>query len=241
MIRVSRSATVALESGALSRPRRSPVVLAGTGRNKLPDVRIDYIPGVLCRDAADELLTFLLETVEWHQPTIRIYGKQVLSPRLAAWYGDHGAVYRYSGLVNCPLPWLMPLLTLRRRLYREWHWNPNAVLLNYYRDGRDSGAWQGDRFRPGAIHETVALASFGGPRTLRIRPRGGGPSRPWNLASGDLLVMGGPTQHRFEHCIPKTAGSGGRISVAYRCPRGREFDQTVDQHRGRNHLRLSRL
>ncbi|MEC7778385.1 MAG: alpha-ketoglutarate-dependent dioxygenase AlkB, partial [Actinomycetota bacterium] len=116
-----------------------------------------------------------------------------------------------------------------------------ASWANLYRDGRDSVAWHGDRFRPGAIHETVALASFGGPRTLRIRPRGGGPSQPWNLASGDLLVMGGPTQHRFEHCIPKTAGSGGRISVAYRCPRGREFDQTVDQHRGRKHLRLSRL
>jgi len=116
-----------------------------------------------------------------------------------------------------------------------------ASWANLYRDGRDSVAWHGDRFRPGAVHETVALASFGGPRTLRIRPRGGGPSRPWNLASGDLLVMGGPTQHRFEHCIPKTAGSGGRISVAYRCPRGREFDPALVRHHGRNHLRLSRL
>ncbi|MEE2803799.1 MAG: alpha-ketoglutarate-dependent dioxygenase AlkB [Pseudomonadota bacterium] len=219
MIRASRSATVALESGALSRPRRSPVVLAGTGRINLPDARIDYIPGFLCRDAADELLTFLLETVEWHQPTIRIYGKQVLSPRLAAWYGDHGAVYRYSGLVNCPLPWLMPLLTLRRRLYREWHWNPNAVLLNYYRDGRDSMGWHSDDEAELGRQPAVASISVGATRRFLIRHRRdkNSPVYQLDLEHGSLLFMSGTTQRYWRHSVPKTTTViGPRINLTFR-------------------------
>ena len=40
----------------------------------------------------------LIAEVDWKQPIVTLFGRQVPSPRLAAWYGDPDAVYRYSGL-----------------------------------------------------------------------------------------------------------------------------------------------
>jgi alkylated DNA repair dioxygenase AlkB len=34
--------------------------------------------------------------------------------------------------------------------------------------------------------------------------------------SGDLLVMGGRSQHEWEHTVPKTVRGGPRISLTYR-------------------------
>jgi len=145
---------------------------------------------------------------------------------------------RLSTGIRRPSPELRLMAT---SLGRHYGLGFTASWANLYRDGSDSVAWHGDRFRPGAVHETVALVSLGGPRTIRIRPRCGGPSLPWNLASGDLFVMGGPTQHRFEHCVPKTGLATSRISVAFRCPLGREFDPTVVTGPSGRRLQPSRL
>ena len=90
----------------------------------------------------------------------------------------------------------------------------------YYRDGRDSVAWHGDRFGRGRIQDTmVAIVSFGDPRRLALRPRGGGESVSFEMGHGDLLVMGGSCQRTWEHSVPKVAQAGPRISVQFR-PRG---------------------
>jgi alkylated DNA repair dioxygenase AlkB len=91
-----------------------------------------------------------------------------------------------------------------------------------YRDGRDSVAWHGDTIGRGRKEDTVvAIVSLGSPRTLLLRPRGGGgPTLRHDLGHGDLLVMGGSCQRTWEHAVPKTARPAGpRISVQFR-PRG---------------------
>ena len=96
--------------------RQKPVILGGHGRLALPDGDLAYVPGFLSASAGDRLLVDLSATVRWKQPRITLFGKQVCSPRLAAWYGDQESVYRYSGLVNQPLPWLPELLDIRYRV-----------------------------------------------------------------------------------------------------------------------------
>ena len=93
--------------------------------------------------------------------------------------------------------------------------------LCLYRDGRDSVAWHGDTTGRGRREDTmVAILSLGAPRALLLRPRGGGPSRRYELGHGDLLVMGGSCQRTWEHAVPKTSQAvGPRISVQFR-PRG---------------------
>jgi alkylated DNA repair dioxygenase AlkB len=87
-----------------------------------------------------------------------------------------------------------------------------------YRDGRDSVAWHGDTLGRGARADTmVAIVSFGSPRALMLRPRGGGSSLRFPLGHGDLIVMGGSCQRTWEHAIPKTARAvGPRVSVQFR-------------------------
>jgi alkylated DNA repair dioxygenase AlkB len=63
----------------------------------------------------------------------------------------------------------------------------------------------------------VAIVSFGSPRALMLRPRGGGSSLRFPLGHGDLIVMGGSCQRTWEHAIPKTARAvGPRVSVQFR-------------------------
>jgi alkylated DNA repair dioxygenase AlkB len=90
-----------------------------------------------------------------------------------------------------------------------------------YRDGRDSVAWHGDTIGRGRAEDTmVAIVSLGAPRTLLLRPRGGGATIKNQLGHGDLIVMGGSCQRTWEHAIPKTARPvGPRISIQFR-PRG---------------------
>ena len=90
----------------------------------------------------------------------------------------------------------------------------------YYRDGRDSVAWHGDRIGRGRTEDTmVAILSLGETRRLMLRPNGGGAGRTigFSLGHGDLLVMGGSCQRTWDHSIPKTADVvGPRISVQFR-------------------------
>jgi alkylated DNA repair dioxygenase AlkB len=90
--------------------------------------------------------------------------------------------------------------------------------LCYYRDGRDSVAWHGDRIGRGRNRDTmVAIVSLGADRDLSLRPRGGGPSRKVTLGSGDLIVMGGSCQRTWDHAILKTARPvGPRLSIQFR-------------------------
>ncbi len=64
----------------------------------------------------------------------------------------------------------------------------------------------------------VAILSLGSPRTLALRPRGGGVAAlRYELGHGDLVVMGGSCQRTWEHAVPKTSGPAGpRISVQFR-------------------------
>ena len=62
----------------------------------------------------------------------------------------------------------------------------------------------------------VAIVSFGSPRPLLLRPRGGGESLRFPLGHGDLVVMGGRCQTDWQHTVPKEARAGSRMSITLR-------------------------
>ena len=173
------------------------------------DCQIDHLPGWL--HGADDLFIELIELLPWRSHDRWIGSRAVTEPRL-------------STTIELPSAAMCAMSSALTSYYGRGF---TAAWANLYRDGSDSVAWHGDRNRPGSLHEDVALVSVGGSRTLRVRPRGGGASWAWTMGAGDLLVMRGPTQQRFEHCVPKASVAGPRTSIAFRCPQGREFDQTV--------------
>jgi alkylated DNA repair dioxygenase AlkB len=142
-----------------------------------------------------------------------MYDRVVDVPRLLAFYG-----------AGDPLP--HPVLDEARAAlsahYAAELGEPFTTAgLCYYRDGRDSVAWHGDRIGRGSREDTmVAILSVGEPRDLLLRPVGGGESVRRPLGHGDLIVMGGSCQRTWEHCIPKSSrATGPRISIQFR-PRG---------------------
>ncbi|MFJ9349895.1 alpha-ketoglutarate-dependent dioxygenase AlkB [Streptomyces sp. NPDC101237] len=183
--------------------------LTGAGRTELGSgAWIDVLPGWL--SGADLLFERLAADVPWHAERRTMYESVVDVPRLLAFYGAAD-----------PLP--DPLLTEARealtRHYAGELGEPFTTAgLCYYRDGRDSVAWHGDRIGRGDREDTmVAILSVGAPRDLLLRPLRGGPSVRRPLGHGDLIVMGGSCQRTWEHCVPKTARAAGpRISVQFR-------------------------
>ncbi len=166
---------------------------------------VDYRPGWL--SGADALFGELVRSVPWRQRSRRMAGREVLEPRLSAPAGP-GELRRW------------PLLAeISELLSRRYGVALRSCWLNLYRDGRDSVAWHGDRLPPESLDTPVALVSLGAARPLLLRPRGGGRSLRFELGSGDLLVMGGSCQRRFEHAVPKVRGAGPRISAAWRVHR----------------------
>ncbi len=148
----------------------------------------------------DDLLRQLIAKLEWTQGNRLMWGNLVPEPRL-------------SGRMR---PSDHPVVSSVSRALKVHYGEPfDTVFCNYYRDGSDSVAWHGDRIGH-LVEPQVAIVSLGGPRRFLIRPRGGGSSTRFDLASGDLLVMGGRCQQRFEHAVPKAAHAQPRISVTLR-------------------------
>ena len=173
---------------------------------------IDLRPGWLT--GADELFSRLARDVPWHAERRKMYDREVDVPRLLSFYDEEAQL---------PDPLLGQARSALSAHYAAELGEPfRTVGLCFYRDGRDSVAWHGDRIGRGSTEDTlVAIASVGAPRTLLLRPRGGGgPTLRHLLGHGDLLVMGGSCQRTWEHAIPKTAKPvGPRISIQFR-PRG---------------------
>ncbi|MFE0518449.1 alpha-ketoglutarate-dependent dioxygenase AlkB [Streptomyces sp. NPDC058954] len=169
---------------------------------------IDVLPGWL--SGSDALFERLAAEVPWRAERRQMYDQVVDVPRLLSFYG-----------VDDPLP--HPVLDEARAAlsahYAEELGEPFTTAgLCYYRDGRDSVAWHGDRIGRGAREDTmVAILSVGAPRDLLLRPVRGGESVRRPLGHGDLIVMGGSCQRTWEHCVPKsTRASGPRISIQFR-------------------------
>lgn len=183
---------------------------------ELPGALLYYEAGFLTDTA--ELFETLLRDARWRQDRIRLYGREHPVPRLSAWYGDAGAEYSYSGLQLTPLPWLAPLQALRRRLQAHLGRHFNSVLLNYYRDGRDSMGLHADDEPELGARPVIVSISLGAVRRLVFRHRGGtAPAFRLDLADGSLLVMGGQCQANWRHELPRTRRPvGGRINLTYR-------------------------
>jgi alkylated DNA repair dioxygenase AlkB len=170
------------------------------------DVRRDWLSG------ADGVLEQLVADVPWRAERRQMYDRVVDVPRLVHTYGE-----------GEPLP---DRLLDEARDALSAHYLPElgepfvTAGCCFYRDGRDSVAWHGDTIGRGRLQDTmVAIVSFGDPRRLALRPRGGGESVSFEMGHGDLVVMGGSCQRTWEHAVPKVAHAGPRISVQFR-PRG---------------------
>ena len=92
----------------------------------------------------------------------------------------------------------------------------NAVLLNLYRDGKDSNGWHADN--EAELGQNPVIASMNERRTLfSFEARTQEQRLKIKLKHGSLLIMGGAMQHHWLHQIPKTTKIiSPRINLTFR-------------------------
>ncbi|MEO1289672.1 MAG: alpha-ketoglutarate-dependent dioxygenase AlkB [Chloroflexota bacterium] len=177
-----------------------------------------FYPHFLTSNEASTLFTTLEHDVAWQQSEIEMFGKTIQLPRLTAWYGDEGNTYSYSGVSHTPLAWIPPLATLKIQVEAIAKVNFNSVLLNLYRDGKDSVGWHSDDEPELGTNPVIASISLGGEREFQFRHKDNPEERhSLVLTSGSLLLMQGATQHHWKHRIPKTKKEiAPRINMTFR-------------------------
>jgi len=203
----------------------------------LPDADIRIATHWLDVVQADALLANLQHSIPWDVHRIKLFGREVDSPRRSCWIGDAGARYAYSGTRFEPHPWPPALRPVRARLVEETGIGFNSVLANLYRDGADYMGWHSDSeaalgaqpliasLSLGAVRRFVLKRREAGQRVIaseRIRdrlemPSAGQDKLALELPHGSLLMMGGETQRHYKHALPRTAKLvGARINLTFR-------------------------
>ncbi|MCE2593611.1 alpha-ketoglutarate-dependent dioxygenase AlkB [Motilimonas cestriensis] len=168
---------------------------------QLPGAELWYQPDFYSQIQADNHL-LALQQLAWQQLSIRLYGKEVLQPRQQVWFGDKP--YTYSGLTLTPAPWTALLSQLKRDVELTSGHSFNTVLGNLYRDGSDYMGWHSDDEVELGPDPVIASLSFGETRRFLLRHKTTGEKLELALPHGALLIMGGSTQHYWQHQVAKT-------------------------------------
>lgn len=176
-----------------------------------------FIPNFFSIEEGDYLFSRLDSTISWKQEKMNMYGKEVLFPRLTAWYGDSDRPYSFSGITLTPLTWTEELLQIKRKIETKTSAIFNSVLLNKYRDGSDSISWHTDAEKELGQNPIIASVTFGGTRNFQLRHSNTGEKITLELSHGSLLIMQGELQHFWQHQIPKTKKHvDPRINLTFR-------------------------
>jgi len=184
---------------------------------KLEDANIEYQPDFIDNESASELYQQLFEKTSWDQDTVVVYGKAHLTPRLSYWVGEDWMDYRYSNHTMKAHPWNPLLLDIKRLIEEKTGDSFNSVLVNYYRDGRDSNGWHSDDEPELGKNPIIASLSLGAARDFHLRHKKRKDLKhKMRLEHGSLLMMRGETQHYWQHQIPKRAHANGRINLTFR-------------------------
>ncbi len=181
----------------------------------LPQELLDYTPGFFSKAESDGYLEKLLFEVPWQQHKVMMYEKEVLTPRLSAFYGERSLRYEDK---RTPLPWTPELLEMKHKIETFTGITFNGVLLNYYRDGNDSVAWHSDKDTVPGLKTEIASVSLGQVRSFDFRNKANHKQRYGiDLEHGSLLLMKGDLQRFWEHRIAKSASPmASRINLTFR-------------------------
>ena len=184
----------------------------------VPDAEIEYYPNFFGRLRANEFFVKLKNEIPWQQDNITVFGKTHPQPRLTSLFGNEGKPYSYSNIVMQPNIWNPLLLFIKNEVEEICFENFTTVLLNYYRDGKDSNGLHADNEKELGRNPVIASVSFGAERYFHLQHNTIKEQKlKIKLENGSLLIMNGPTQHFWKHQIPKTAAAiGPRINLTFR-------------------------
>ena len=182
---------------------------------------LDYRPALFSLSESARLLTKLVAITPWTQRSVLMYGKEVLTPRLTAWFGDQETDHSIQGDGSKPLPWTDDLLAIKEKVDEATGITFNSVLLNYYRNGNDSVSWHDDMDGIPGRNRVVASISLGAVRVFDVRNKADHNLKfSIPLQNGSFLLMKGDFQLNWQHRIAKSNKPvGERVNLTFRISR----------------------
>ena len=189
------------------------------GNNLLPyGGELYYIPDVFAREQGEAYFNQLFTEIRWKQEPIKIFGREVMQPRLTAWYGDVMKPYAYSGITMAPNHWIHPLLEIKSVAEKISGAESSSALLNLYRDGNDGLGWHRDNEKVLGPTPSIASVSLGAVRTFQLRDYKDKKNLiSLDLQPGSIVIMRGASQQMWEHRVPKSKKVlGARFNITFR-------------------------
>jgi len=175
-----------------------------------------YVPEFFGTIESDYYFKSLCDNMPWQQEPVKIFGKEVMQPRLTAWFGEKD--YRYAGITMNARPFDKKLQAIKCKVEQFAGEQFNGALLNLYRNGNDSMGWHRDNEKSLGINPFVASVSFGATRKFLLRNYNDHSiSTELELHHGSLLLMRGETQNCWQHAVPKSRKqTDPRINITFR-------------------------
>jgi alkylated DNA repair dioxygenase AlkB len=181
------------------------------------DGEMYYIDRFLTKEECAFYYELLFKNTSWKSDHIQLFGKEYVTKRKTAFYGDPGLTYTYSGKEKVALPWSNTLQSLKHKLEKVSGFQFNSCLLNLYHNGDEGMSWHSDNEKELGKKPVIASISLGEARKFSWKHKTIKDRYDLHLAEGSLLIMQGTMQEHWLHCIPKTSKvKGSRINLSFR-------------------------
>ncbi len=185
-------------------------------RLPIDDSELRLYHKVFSTTESEDIFKTLKLKLDWQERRINLFGREVASPRLSAWYG--GRPYTYSGLTWPKRDMPRELIRVQLEIEKITGYRFNTVLANLYRNGEDSMGWHADDEPELGLNPIIASTVFGATRRFQFRRKDNHrDKREVALTAGDVLIMGAACQTHWQHAVPKTKKQvGQRVNLTYR-------------------------
>lgn len=151
------------------------------------------------------LFDLLATTVKWDE---RMVARKTAS---------FGNAYNYSQISYPYQEFLPELKDINKKLRAVIGFEPNNCLINYYLDGKSKMGYHSDQTDILETDTGIAIVSVGETRILKFRNiENPDEFLNYELTSGSLVYMTQEVQSVWQHSIPKSDTSNGRISLTFR-------------------------
>jgi alkylated DNA repair dioxygenase AlkB len=176
-----------------------------SNENLLPyDGVVNYYGKIVTSEEADYYFEKLLHQIKWKNDMAIIFGKEIITKRKVAWYGNKHFEYTYSNTTKLALPWTKELLELKNKVEEQTSETFNSCLLNLYHSGDEGMAWHSDAEKDLKKNGAIASLSFGAERKFAFKHKQTQQKVELLLEHGSLLIMKDTTQTHWLHRLPPT-------------------------------------
>lgn len=186
--------------------------------NLIPkDGTLNYYGSIFSVVDATNYFDALLNTIDWKNDEIILFGKKIVTKRKVAWYGDSGIEYTYSNTTKKALSWTKELREIKSLIEEQIGSTFNSCLLNLYHSGEEGMGWHSDDEKELEKNGTIASVSFGAERKFSFKHKKVQTTFSILLENGSLLVMKDEIQLFWQHKLaPTKMVKSARINLTFR-------------------------